>query len=38
MSTVINYNAPKNGDITSPTAAELWVLTQVREALAPRFA
>lgn len=37
MPTIINHNGPKNGDITSPTAAELWVLTQVREALAPRF-
>lgn len=37
MSTVIRFNGPKNGDITSPTAAELWVITQVREALAPRF-
>ena len=37
MPTVIRFNGPKNGDITSPTAAELWVLTQVREALAPKF-
>lgn len=37
MPTIINHNRPNNGDITSPTAAELWVLTQVRETLAPRF-
>lgn len=37
MPTIINHNRPKNGDITSPTAAELWVLTQVRETLALRF-
>ena len=37
MPTVIRLNGPQSGDITSPTAAELWVLTQVREALALRF-
>lgn len=37
MPTVIRFNGPNGGDITSPTAAELWVLTQVREALALRF-
>ncbi len=37
MPTIIHHNRPNSGDLTSPTAAELWVLTQVREALVPRF-
>lgn len=37
MPTVIRFNQPKRDDITSPTVAELWVLTRVREALAATF-
>lgn len=37
MPAVIRFNQPKRDDITSPTAAERWVLTRVREALAATF-